>query len=162
MVFSRDARPPVGVPAGVVRQLMREAFITVTPDESLLNAQRIMRLARLRHLLVVSEGRLAGVISYRDLQDRIVGYLESHDGADRDAPLRPGAAREAMAPLPAVVRPDTPVVDAALRLSRLRVGCLPVVEEGPDGERVVGLVTESDLIRFAYEPHARARGHSKS
>jgi CBS domain-containing protein len=157
MAASGNGRPHGWVPSGVVRHLMRSAFITVKPEDSLLDTQRIMRLARLRHLLVVSDGRLAGMISYRDLQERIVLYLESHEGADRDAPLNPGAAREAMAPLPAVVSPDTSVVDAALRLSRLRIGCLPVVEDGPEGEHVVGLVTESDLLRYAYEPLARRK-----
>ena len=35
---------------------------------------------------------------------------------------------------------------------RLQIGCLPVVEATPEGPRLVGLLTESDLLRAAYLP----------
>ena len=34
----------------------------------------------------------------------------------------------------------------------LKIGCLPVVEPEPGGLRLLGLVTESDLLRRAYVP----------
>ena len=46
---------------------MREEVITVHPDESLLDADKIMRLARIRHLPVVRDGILVGVVSHRDV-----------------------------------------------------------------------------------------------
>ncbi len=130
---------------------MRSAFITVAPDESLLGAHRTMRLARLRHVLVASGDVLVGVVSYRDLQELMTLYLERHGGGDRDASLRALAVRDAMVDLPEVVSPDASVAEAAMRLSRLRLGCLPVVESSVDGAHLVGLLTEADLIRFAYE-----------
>ncbi|HSK46634.1 MAG TPA: CBS domain-containing protein [Coriobacteriia bacterium] len=51
-------------------------------------------------------------------------------------------AREIMTPDPVTVAPDATVVDAAKLMAENRVGALPVL----DGERLVGLVTESDLI----------------
>ena len=45
-----------------------------------------------------------------------------------------------------------PVGEAAARLVRSQAGFLPIVEPGPGGPRLVGLVTESDLLRLAYDP----------
>lgn len=51
-------------------------------------------------------------------------------------------ARDIMTPDPVTVGPDTTVTDAAQIMTGKHVGALPVVEGG----RMVGLVTESDLI----------------
>ena len=51
-------------------------------------------------------------------------------------------ARDIMTPNPVSVSPDATVVDAAKLMAEHRVGALPVL----DGDRLVGLVTESDLI----------------
>jgi CBS domain-containing protein len=51
-------------------------------------------------------------------------------------------ARDIMTPDPITVSPDVPVIDAAHLMSENNVGALPVVKDG----RVIGVVTESDLI----------------
>jgi CBS domain-containing protein len=51
-------------------------------------------------------------------------------------------ARDIMTPDPVTVAPDVQVTEAAKMMSDNRVGALPVM----DGDRVVGLVTEGDLI----------------
>lgn len=51
-------------------------------------------------------------------------------------------ARDIMTPDPVTVGPETSVTDAAQIMTEKHVGALPVV----DGGRMVGLVTESDLI----------------
>ena len=48
---------------------MRREFITVAAGEPLLEVQRTMRLARLRHVLVVEGATLVGILSYRDVQE---------------------------------------------------------------------------------------------
>jgi len=129
-----------------VRDVMRRDFITISREESLLEALHLMRLARLRHLAVVSEGVLVGILSYRDLQDELVARL--------DLEAAPAIAQigvvERMTGTPFSIIPDATLFEAASRLERLRVGCLPVVESGEQGLRLVGLLTEMDLVRAAY------------
>ena len=50
---------------------------------------------------------------------------------------------------PYVVDPQTPLRLAAERMTRLHVGCLPVVEEDAGRARLVGVLTEADLLRAA-------------
>ena len=131
---------------------MRTNFVSVRPDESLLDADRIMRLARIRHLPVVEAGRLVGVLSHRDVLDASIARLEKCDGVERAQHLRGISIAEVMHREPYTATESTTLGDAARRMLRLKVGCLPVVRQGRSGEELIGLVTESDLLRAAYAP----------
>ena len=136
---------------------MRREFITVSPEDNLLEAHQLMRMARLRHLVVVRDGVLAGILSYRDVQEQALAQLESHRGKDWMSLLGTIAVADAMAAPPYFVTPETPIADAAIRLHHLRLGCLPAVEVRPEGARLVGLITESDLLLAAYDVFTRAK-----
>jgi CBS domain-containing protein len=119
-----------------VQQIMRRDFVCAEPEESLEAACQTMRLARLRHLLVTRGDALVGILSYRDLLERPKGF--DWVGARIGDAMRPE-------PL-CVVALDTPLGEAADRMCRYGYGCLPVV----NGGQLVGLVTETDLLRAAY------------
>lgn len=133
-----------------VREIMRRHFVTVSVREGLDEALRIMRMARLRHLLVEQDGELVGILSYRDLLDRALARLEEAEATPRDASGTPVSISEAMMASPYVLTPDAPLSEAASRLTNLHIGCLPVVEREDGSARLVGLVTESDLLRAAF------------
>jgi CBS domain-containing membrane protein len=135
-----------------VRELMRDHFVTATPDESLLEADRIMRLARIRHLPVVSNGRLVGVLTHRDVLDASIARLEKSDGLERAEHLRAIPIAAVMRSDPYTALESTTLGEAAQRMLKLKIGCLPVVRQERDGPRLVGLITESDLLRAAYAP----------
>jgi acetoin utilization protein AcuB len=156
MAHGTHAISPGGRPHSV-RDFMRREFITVSPEDSLREAHQLMQMARLRHLIVVRDGVLAGVLSYRDVQEQALAELENHRGKDRMSLLGAITVGDAMAAPPYFVTPETPIADAAIRLHHLRVGCLPAVEVRPEGARLVGLITESDLLLAAYDAFARAR-----
>jgi CBS domain-containing protein len=138
-----------------VRDVMRRDFVTVTVDEPLAEALRIMRFARLRHLLVEADGVLVGVLSYRDLLDRIVDAWQH--GAPQLAPSSV-PVEQAMARATWAVTPDTRLREAAARLCNLRVGCLPVVDGRGARARLIGIVTEADLLRAAFAGGEAAPG----
>ena len=132
-----------------VRRVMRRDFVTVPPGDRLDAARDLMRFARLRHVLVEEDGRLVGILSYRDLQESLL-----EGGPDRVSHARPDdPVSTAMRPRPYAVTPDTPLRDAASRLCSLRLGCLPVVERQVTRPPLVGLVTETDLLLAAYQRH---------
>jgi acetoin utilization protein AcuB len=133
-----------------VRSVMRTEFIAVEPEESLLTATRLMRVARLRHLLVVRKGILVGVLSHRDVLECLLEDLEASPNKSRAEVVGEFPVEGIMRSPPDTVSRDCPLQQAADRMLRLRIGCLPVVETTSEGSRVVGLVTESDLLRAAY------------
>jgi CBS domain-containing protein len=52
------------------------------------------------------------------------------------------------------VEPETPLAEAASTLFENKIGCLPVVE----GNRLVGILTESDFVRRFVEESAKTSG----
>jgi len=119
-------RPPR---RGEVGSLMRYRPVTVSPSDSLEAARVEMRTARVRHLPVVEEGRLVGMLSDRDLP-AYSGQLERT------------RVHVAMTLDPVTVSPDTTVETAARIMLERRVRALPVVE----GERIVGILSSSDIL----------------
>ena len=138
----------------LVTTLMRANFVSAGPDDSLLEADRIMRLARIRHLPVVRKGVLVGLLSHRDILAASISRLERCEPAARLDHLRGIPISEVMQRDLTTGTEQTTLADAARRMLRLKIGCLPIVREGPNGPQLVGLVTESDLLRAAYAPDA--------
>jgi acetoin utilization protein AcuB len=104
-----------------------------------------MRTREIRHLVVLRDGRVAGVISERDL------------GGRRAATLSRGrTVGELMSRHAATIGSDATAREAARVLAGRSIGCLPVV----DGGELVGIVTTSDLLelvgRGAEKPIASA------
>jgi len=126
---------------------MRKNFVTAAPDETLDEASQTMRMARLRHLLIARGDRLVGILSYREILEAL---LERTRALPRDARTVGNAMKQS----PAFATPQTTLAEAADRMCRYGLGCLPVLEGAPglpaDAGRLVGIITEADLLRAAY------------
>ena len=112
-----------------VRDVMTGSVVTIGPETPRSDIQRLMHQHSIRHLPVLDAGRLAGIVSDRDVRST-AGTLTA-------------AARRLMTPNPVTVTPDTRVEQAARLMLEHRFGSLPVVADG----LVVGIVTYTDLLR---------------
>ena len=124
---------------------MRGRVITVQRDESVDRAQTLMALHNIRHLPVLDGQRLVGVISDRDVLGIMVQQRRCACGsrAGKAYFLPPGVrVEEAMTADPVVVAPGADIEAAARLLIARKIGCLPVV----DRDRVVGIITETDIL----------------
>jgi len=130
-----------------VERIMHREFASVRSDESLDFVEDVMALGRVRHMPVVDDGKLVGVVSQRDLLAASLSRVLDFAAQDRRIFLRSIDVREVMAARPISVTPKATLAEAAALLLRHKIGCLPVV--GPAGE-ALGLVTETDLLRAAY------------
>jgi CBS domain-containing membrane protein len=143
----------------LVGSIMRRDFVTIEASGQLRNALSMMRLARLRHLPVERDGALAGLLSYRLLQDIAIEQLmKSRDPNDDFDDVSVDAM---MTRSPCSISPSATLDEAAGRLCELGIGCLPVVEEVEGRQRLVGLITESDLLSAAYRTHWRPGARSR-
>jgi len=136
--------------AARVADLMRADFIVLRQEEVEYAADRLMRLARVRHLPVVEGGRLVGVLSHRDLRDAVVARLELAVPSERQRMLLSQPVHGLMRTDVIAVEPDCPLARAAELMLCYGIGFLPVVERNGSGDRLVGILTESDLLRAAY------------
>ena len=106
-----------------------------------------MRLARLRHLIVARDGYLVGILTYRAVLEETLARRVDTAVGRAEASVEVAMVRD-----PECVSSERSLTDVAARLWRTGLGCLPVVEPTGSGPRLVGLVTETDLLRAAYDP----------
>ena len=127
-----------------VRDIMQEKIVTISAGDSLSTVQDIMTLGGVRHMPVVHAGRLVGVVSERDLLRASLSNLNAMGNDQRRAFLQAVEIKRVMSTPPVVIDPGATVKDAARVMAERKIGCLPVV----DGEKLVGLLTETDVLRY--------------
>lgn len=155
----------------LVEDIMTRKVISVSPGDAVIDALRLTRENRIRHLPVITrgdhepapgaghkpvapgperpgadgeeQGRLVGIVSDRDLRDACPSILCPGD----DDLLRRTPVGKIMHTRVVTAHPLDPIEEAARRLYEHRIGCLPVVR----GEGLIGIVTETDLLRCLVE-----------
>lgn len=117
--------------------IMTRDLVVVTPDTLVEEVGDLLTRYRIHGAPVVDKnGQLVGMISLVDLVGR-VGET----------------ARDVMSPEPVTATPDTPVDEIAGMMLEQMVRRIPIVE----GNRVVGIVSASDLIRVFLNLHEEAQ-----
>ena len=129
-----------------IAEVMSAPARTVGFQEPASAAWETMRLHRVRHLVVMGDGGLVGVLSARDLGG-------THGDTVRNGRL----VADLMTGKVVVAAPDTTVREAANLMRGHAIDCLPVLE----GARLKGIVTALDLLeligRGAERPVATTR-----
>jgi CBS domain-containing protein len=130
--------------AGIVREIMMGSPVTLKPDDTLDLANNVISLGRIRHIPVVEEGRLVGIISEHDLlgtaSSRVFGLKQK----TKSALLKSVRIKDVMKKRVVTVEPDTTIKDAAHVMANKKIGCVPVVSAGA----LVGLVTTTNILRY--------------
>ena len=126
-----------------VDKRMTTKLVVASPSDSVRAAWGLLREHQIRHLPVVEDGRLVGIITDRDIRLVFPSALTSAttDEDPYDA-LEKVPVREIMATPVVTVAPEAPIADAAHLLLEKRIGGLPVVE----GDRLVGIITKDDIL----------------
>ena len=128
-----------------VRDLMTTDVVTLTEDETLAHAQRCMARGRIRHLPVVRDGRLVGLVTHRDLLAASFSIFAEVEASEQRRVFTTVRVVEAMHRDVVTVSPGLAVSKAARILLENKYGCLPVVNEQND---LLGIVTEADFLRL--------------
>jgi acetoin utilization protein AcuB len=137
----------------LVKDSMTREIVTLSPDETAATALALCRERRIRHLPVLSAGRLVGIVSDRDLRSSTPALGDP----PRAAALQQVLVEEVMAHEVVTALSDDPVEQAANTMRERRIGCLPVLE----GDELVGIITASDMMDAlvflvgAHEPGSR-------
>lgn len=130
-----------------VSEAMTRDPLTIRPGASLLDAQALMAGKQIRHLPVVEQGRLVGILSETDLLAATASQLDVQDDTERARQEAATPVSSCMTAQVAVVHPKDSLRRAGLFLQKNRYGCLPVMEEG----QLVGIITEYDFVNIALQ-----------
>lgn len=116
-----------------IRSLMVPAPITVSTRQSVQDALELMKVNGIRHLPVVDDRQhLQGLLTLADLKQALIPSM-----------IGDFTLADMMIKHPITVSPDDDVETAARLIYKHKIGGLPVVQ----GQRLVGIITESDLLR---------------
>jgi acetoin utilization protein AcuB len=126
-----------------VREAMTTALRTVGPGTPIVEARQQMQMERVRHLLVTDEdGRLCGIVTDRDIRLNLPSPATSLSVWEINYLLTRLTVREVMSKGVVKISPDRDITEAARVMVTEKIGALPVL----DGERLVGILTETDVV----------------
>lgn len=130
-----------------VSELMANKVETLDRNDTLSIAEDLMNMKRLRHLPVLDDGELVGILSQRDLFHAGLSTAMGFGTKAKGEFLKTVLVKEIMTENVVTIAPTADVQAAAKLMLTKKIGCLPVVDSG----KLVGLVSESDIIRIVAE-----------
>lgn len=126
-----------------VSQIMSKELITLTPKDSLYDAEKLFKQYHIRHLPIVEDKKLVGVVSYSDLLK--ISYADVNEEDDIEAVVYDMySIPQLMAKSPVTVSSDTNIKDVTETLANHTFHSIPVVDDG----ELVGIVTTTDLLKY--------------
>ena len=115
----------------LVKNWMVKKLITINRDCTVVEALSVMKKYSIRHLPVVEEKRLVGLITESDLREVMLPSLV------RDIPVD-----QIMIEDPVTIGPQDSLEEAARIIYKNKIGGLPVVDRG----RLIGILTTPDIL----------------
>ena len=129
-----------------VSKIMSTNLVTVHHGEPVSKVRQIIREHRVHHVPVVNGQKLVGIVSNADVLRVSFGDAFHTDERTVDATLdHTMTLEELMQKDPVSVRENAPIREAAQILAQGDFHSLPVVS---DGQKLVGMVTSTDLINY--------------
>lgn len=132
----------------LVGKRMKTPVITIHPDTSLEGALNLMKSEHIRRLPVIdSGGKLVGIVSERQLMAAAPSEATTLSVYEIKELMNKVKVDKIMTTKVLTVTADMPLEEAARVMADNKVGGLPVV----DGDKVVGMITETDIFKIALE-----------
>jgi CBS domain-containing protein len=116
-----------------VSEIMSEEVHTISPDFSVKKAAQAMSREKIGSLIVVSDTKLEGIITERDILSKVVSLNRNADKVK---------VRDVMTKDIIFIEPDTDVDDAAEKMVQNQIKKLPVVADN----RLIGIITAMDIV----------------
>ncbi len=135
----------------LVRDWMSRNLVTLSPKASVAEALTFCRERRIRHIPILEEGRLVGIVSDRDLRDASPALGDP----ERTRTLQEIRVGDVMTREVITADPQDSIENAAQEMYELKIESLVVVAERPAAderraaadEELLGIVTSSDVMR---------------
>lgn len=125
-----------------VVDIMTKDPLTVTPTETIGQADELMNTNKIRQLPVVQGKDLVGIVTDRDIRSFLSGSLL--EGVEAREEALNTKVREIMTTEPMTLSPDDDLQEAVEIMIDEKIGGIPVVDEA---EGLVGIVTYVDVLR---------------
>ena len=128
----------------LVKDWMTRDVVAVAPDMRLTEAHRLMTDSKIRRLPVIKNNHLVGIVTRGDIREAEPSSATSLTVWEMNYLISKLRVKDVMARDPIIVSVDGTIADAARIMLEKKISGLPVV----DGNKVVGIITESDIFRM--------------
>ena len=128
-----------------VSTIMSTKIITLKKDDELETAELLFKRHKIRHIPVVKDETILGMLSYTDLLR--ISFADAVDETETEIEAlvyNMFTIEQVMAKNVITVSSDASIKDVAMILAQKEFHALPVVDDG----RLVGIVTTTDLINY--------------
>jgi len=133
-----------------VRDLMTPTPLSVSPNTPVNEARALMQRHRIRHLPVLEDGRLVGIVSDRDIRLVLPSPATSLSVHEIGYLLTRLTVGEIMTYFPVTIGADRLMAEAIKRMLAYKVEALPVVEH----DKLIGIVTRTNLLQAFLQAQA--------
>jgi len=131
----------------LVKERMTTKLVTVTKDTDIESAYRIMRKNKIRHLPVVEDEKLVGIVADRDIRQALLPWKSSEKEKEFYYFSKEVRVSDVMTKDVITISPETDIEDAARLIHDHKFGALPVVK----GKKLVGIITHMDILKIFIE-----------
>ncbi|UOY07948.1 CBS domain-containing protein [Muricauda sp. SCSIO 64092] len=131
-----------------ISQIMTTNVVTLSTKDDLVTAEELFKKHRIRHIPVVRDGTILGILSYTDLMR--ISFADAIDDDEYEVDTmvyNMFSIEQVMVKDVVSVTPNATVKEVAQFLAQKEFHALPVVDDG----KLVGIVTTTDLIRYLLE-----------
>ena len=127
-----------------VKDWMSKDLVTIDADTSIMKASKVMKQNNIQHLPVLSQGRLNGIVSDRDLKEATPSKATTLDIHEMYHLLDTVTVKSLMPKNLFTITPGETVEKAAAVMLKHRISALPVVDAQGT---LAGIITKGDIFR---------------
>ena len=138
-----------------IKDIMTNRVITVSPDDRLVHARRLMIDNDVARLVVVNSGLIMGIITAKDMAKTIVEFKERVPEKYQHTQIRNLFVQEVMSQTIETTTKDATIAQVANIMVSKEFSGMPVSDHK---NKVQGIVSKSDILRYVYD-HSRKRGN---
>lgn len=134
----------------LISKIMTTNVIALTLNNSLLDAEQLFKSYKIRHIPVVRNKDIIGILSLTDLQRISFTDIDEHHQLEiEDTLFESLSVEQIMVKNPIQIKSTKTIKEVAEILSKNEFHALPIVED----HELIGIVTTTDLLNYMIEEY---------
>lgn len=127
-----------------ISSIMTTELITLSFSDTLYSAEKRLKVNHIRHIPVIDDEKLVGLISLSDLKR--ISFIDAYskEGTEDTPVYNMLTIKDMMIKAPVTVAPNDTIYEVAKLITHKEFHSLPVVADG----KLVGIVTTTDLLNY--------------
>lgn len=132
----------------LAEEIMTRNIISISANDRLVHGRKVIMDSGIGRLLISEDNELAGILTSKDIAKAFVSFRKRAANKNMSVQIKELLAGEVMSQNVEKVSVKTPIPELAELMLKTGFNGYPVVS---DADQVVGIVTQTDLLKLIYE-----------